>query len=93
MTDRDSDLGVLTALVNRFQEWQLPRAREIEARLDAGEKLTDEDLGFVRELLASAQEALPIAERNPDYKELAAQVIHYYLKLSTVIVDTERANS
>jgi hypothetical protein len=55
MTEPSGDAGVISVLIERFEEQRLPRALEMKERVDQGEKLSDIDLAFLKEVFADAR--------------------------------------
>lgn len=85
MTDNMNDLGVATALVERFTSQTLPRAFEIKERVDRGELLSERDIDFLHTLSERAEEVKSLVNRLPEYQGLYAQAVHLYKEI------TERA--
>jgi hypothetical protein len=90
MTDAD-DLGVGTAIAERFRTQRLPRALELKARVDAGGLLTEADVTFLEEVFRDSKDIAPLMERNPDWKPLAAQVMDLYHQITTKALENEKA--
>lgn len=90
MTDTN-DLGVGTAIMQRFQTQRLPRALELKARVDAGGLLTDADMRFLEEVFRDSKDVAPLLERNPDWKPMAAQVMDLYHQITTKALENEKA--
>lgn len=85
MTDNSKDLGVVMALLERFNTQTLPRALVIKERVDRGELLDQRDIDFLKTLAEHAEEVRPLVGRNPEYQEVYAQAVHLYKEI------TERA--
>lgn len=85
MADNMNDLGVATALVERFTSQTLPRAFEIKERVDRGELLSERDIDFLHTLSERAEEVKSLVNRLPEYQGLYAQAVHLYKEI------TERA--
>ena len=89
MTDPLKEAAIVQALIQRFQKLILPQALRMKERVDAGEKLSSMDMEFLKEVLAAANKALPIVDRHPGYKELAARAIHLYNEITARALENE----
>jgi hypothetical protein len=70
MNDQTTDDGVTMALIERFETYTLPRAIDIKAKVDRGERLDDFDIGFLEQVLKTAQTIKPLVYREPAYQPL-----------------------
>lgn len=93
MSEKDDDAGTITALLERFNHWQLPRAQALKAKMERGEALDAHELDFLASLLESAQEVLPIVERNPEVHQLAAQAFAFYAELVALAAERDESSS
>ena len=78
MDQNEKDKGMLMVLLERFNKQRLPRAQSMKKKVDAGELLDDYDHKYIKELQKDASEIKPIIERNPEYKELAVNIINLW---------------
>ena len=85
MTTVSKDQGVAISLAERLTKDTLPKAFEIKARLDRGERLEHWDIEFLKELFKHAEQVKPLVDRNPEFQEVYAQVVQLYKEI------TERA--
>jgi hypothetical protein len=81
MDQNEKDKGMLMVLLERFNKQRLPRALAMKKKVDAGELLDDYDHKYIKELQKDASQVKPIIERNPEYKELAANIINLYKEI------------
>jgi hypothetical protein len=65
----------------------------VKDKVDAGEKLADEDLSFLHQIVEDAKLAKPIIDRHPEYQGLVAQVINLYSEISAKALENEQAPS
>jgi hypothetical protein len=75
MKQKDKDTLIITAALQRLNEFRLPRALSLKEKVDSGEVLSDPDLKFLRRALSDARDLNPILERNPEYLELRDKAV------------------
>lgn len=85
------DQGAITALLQRFTDQRLPRALEIKARVDAGERLQDSEIEFLETVFKEATQASAMASRHPEFDELRAKVMSLYHEITTRALENEQA--
>lgn len=79
---KTDDAGTIQTLLERLERFRLPRALAIKARVDAGERLTEDDIEFLKRVFHDAEEARPLAERNPKYQSLVSQLVSLYSEIT-----------
>ncbi len=89
MTEPSDDAGVLAALTERFEKHRLPRVLEIKERVDQGEKLSDVDMAFLKEVFNDAQHVKKYIDRHPEYEEAAAQAMGLYSDIMDKAMENE----
>ena len=82
MTDSSYDAGVIQALVDRLNTQRLPRALELKAKVDTGERLSERDLRFLEDVFADVRTIQPLIERHSEYQDLVARVVHLYKEIT-----------
>ncbi|HEB96512.1 MAG TPA: hypothetical protein ENI96_08795 [Sedimenticola thiotaurini] len=75
--EQQKDDGVLQAMMARLKG-RLPRLLDLKEKVDRGERLDDFDIEFLERVLEGAEESRGLIERNPEYEELAARLVHLY---------------
>ena len=90
MTDTSHDPGVIHALVERLNTQRLPRALDLKKKVDAGETLGEYDLNFLESVFHDADTIRPLAERNPEYRQLVANVIKLYKEILDKAMENEK---
>ena len=88
--ERSHDLGVITVILKRLNNERLPRVLAIKHRVENGERLQDWDIAYLEQSFADARQAAPLLERNPEYLDLAAQLIHLYKEITDRALENER---
>jgi len=90
MTEASKELGVATVLLEKFAEETLPKALEIKARLDGGERLDHWDIEFLETLFKRAEQIRPTIDRHPEYQGIYAQAVHLYKEIMDQAVLNEK---
>jgi len=93
MANDNNDLGTISALLERFNEQRLPRLLELKKRVDQGEKLNDFDIFHLKEIIQSAHEIGPLADRHPEYQTLVAQAVSLYKEITSKALENEQKAS
>lgn len=78
MSDKTEDTGVIEAILQRLNDFRLPRLLELKERVDGGETLTEYDLEFLEHVLEDGRSVEGIIKRRPEVQPLAAKVIALY---------------
>ncbi|MGY4516337.1 hypothetical protein [Lysobacter sp. HA18] len=89
MSDQNSDLGTVQALLDRLVKQRLPRLTDLKKRVDAGEKLGDTDIAFLHSALVDAQETAPYVARHPELHQLGVRIGALYAEIIRVATENE----
>ena len=90
MADETDDTGTLKALLDRLNNFRLPRTMAVKKRVDAGERLTDEDITFLKGALEDAQRGQHVWARNPDMHKIGVQIVELYDDIISKAVENEK---
>ena len=90
MASTERETGLVEVMVRRLEEQRIPRALELNAKLDRGEGLNDFDLDFLEEALEDATRTMAFIDKHPEWQGLAARLINLYKEITTKALAHER---
>ena len=90
MTISEQDAGLIEVLVERLEQQRLPRALDLLAMVDRGERLSDLDISFLEEALQDASDVKPFFDQHPEWQDLAGRVVHLYKETTTKALANEQ---
>lgn len=93
MAESSKDVGVILALVERFQKERLPRALALKERIDKGELLSDFDIAFLEEVFQDSKRIQPLVDQHPEWQAIAARAMHLYKEIMDKASENEGAPS
>jgi hypothetical protein len=89
MSNDIEDTGMIEALLQRLNDFRLPRLLELKERVDHGETLTEYDLEFLQGVLEDAHSALPLVDRHRELQPLAAKMTVLYHEITAKALENE----
>jgi len=90
MEQSKEDAGTIAALMIRFKEYRLPRAQRMLERVNGGEKLSDNDIQFLKRVYSDGRNTQPLVKRHPEYNELITRYINLYTEIISKGVENEK---
>lgn len=90
MTNSEKDAGLIEVLVQRLEQQRLPRALDLKALVDRGERLSTLDIAFLDEALQDAIEVKPFFDQRPEWQDLAGRIVHLYKEITTKALENEQ---
>ena len=88
--NKDKDKGVILVLLERFNKQRLPRALSLKKKVDSGELLDDYDRKYIKEIQKDAGQVTSLIERNPEYKDLAANIINLWTEIIEKDIENQK---
>jgi len=92
-TPENTDTGVLTVLIERFERQRLPRILDLKKKVDAGGTLDQWDTAFLEEVYAEAEQIKPLIDRHPEYHDLYAKVVSLYAELASEALENAQGST
>ncbi len=89
MSNDIGDTGMIEALLQRLNDFRLPRLLELKERVERGETLTEYDLEFLQGALEDAHSALPLVDRHRELQPLAAKMTALYHEITAKALENE----
>lgn len=90
MSDQTDDTGTVQALLDRLVKQRLPRMLDLKQRVDAGERLSDTELDFLKRVLEDAHQSQGYVVRHPELHALGARLIELYEHVVHKAVENEK---
>lgn len=90
MAEDIDDTGTMQALLERLLNFRLPRAIALKKRVDAGERLTDADIAFLKSALEDAQDGQKFVARNAEFHDLGIRIVQLYEEIVRKAMENEK---
>ena len=90
MSNNQQDAGVLAVLIERLDTQRLPRALELKAKVDRGERLDDFDMAFLQDVFADTANIKPLIDRHPEAQEITGKMIGLYNEITAKALANEK---
>ena len=74
--------GIIYVLIRRLETQRLPRALDLKAKVDAGERLNELDMAFLEEVVSDARRIKPMVDEHPKWQSLYTKAIDLYEDIS-----------
>ena len=90
MSDSSKDAGMIQTLLDRLNKQRLPRALAMQDQVNRGERLTDEDIQYLRLVFDDAGVARGLADKHPEFQPLVARLINLYNDITAKALANEQ---
>jgi len=84
------DPGVLQVVLREYEQHKLPRMMVIKKEIDNGNRLSSQDLAFLRELYQEITGFQSFVETHPEYKKLYIKFVNIYCSIMDGALDNEK---
>ena len=91
MDQSEKDAGTICALMLRFTETRLPRAKRLLEKVNGGEILSDGDIRFLKRVYEDSRSQQSLVKRNPEYQGLITRFIDLYTEIVEKGLENEKA--
>jgi hypothetical protein len=91
MDQSEKDAGTIAALMLRLEETRLPRAQRLLEKVNAGEKLEDLDIYFLKRVYKDSRSTQALLARNPKYMTLVSKFTDLYTEIITKGLENEKS--
>ncbi|KAA6186299.1 hypothetical protein F2Q65_05735 [Thiohalocapsa marina] len=90
MATPESEAGVLQAVLEKLEQYTLPRALDIKKMVDAGGTLGEMDLAFLDNALEGLRRNGPFVEHHPDWAPLYSRMVDLYDQITKTALANEQ---
>jgi len=87
------ELGIVQAVLERFEKQRLPRLMNMKEKVDQGNTLGSRDISLLDEAIHDASGAASFADKHPEYQTLVAEVSHLYNYITKKALENEKIES
>ena len=91
MKDPTQGKGTIQALLDRLNNFRLPRALALKERVDRGGQLDEHDLAFLKRVMEDSSQALALAAKYPEFQPLVDQLASLYAHITHKALENEQA--
>ncbi len=93
MDKKDQDAGTIAALMIRFKEYRLPRAKRLLEKVNGGAILSEDDIQFLKRVYTDGRNTQSLVKRHPEYRDLISRAIDLYTEIISKGLENEKSSS
>jgi hypothetical protein len=90
MTDTTNDAGLIQVLLDRFNNQRFPRALELKAKVDGGQRLEQFEVDYLGDVLKDIHAIKGLVARHPEYESLVIKGMQLYTEITTKALANEK---
>jgi hypothetical protein len=87
------DAGTIQVLLNRLETLRLPRALDLQKKVERGERLDEIDTQFLTRVIEESRDALSLANKHPELQPLIARITSLYAEITSKGLENEQKKS
>ena len=89
MTESNKDAGIIQVLAMRLETQRLPRALDLKKKVDRGERLSERDIAFLKEVFSDAERIKPMIDQHPEWHKVFILVSGLYADIMSKARENE----
>ena len=90
MSQETDDTGVIEAVLQRLNDFRIPRLLEMKERVDSGELLTAYDMEMLERVLQDNRSIQPLVHRHPELQLVYAKATDLYHDITSKGLENEQ---
>ena len=84
------EAGTIQVMLQRLNEFRLPKALDLKKKVDRGEKLDSNDIEFLETVLTDATHAQGLVAKHPEFQSLVGKLMSLYSEITTKGLENEQ---
>ncbi len=90
MDKSTNDAGTIQTLLDRLNQFRLPRVLAIKDKVDAGNQLSDSELTFLQDVIEEARGNEKLLARNPQVHQIVTRLVSLYDEITRKALENEQ---